>query len=519
MLYRSHTARRQPIRLLLAIVCLLGLGGCAQGWRPAMTGSSAILPQTLGGPQMAPPAPMSLTTKTNADSKSASTSRATVRGQTPRSAPFDPYAGGSNEYARRPMPGSGNSDPNVQPAQYQPGSTAPPGPGFDPPPGFLSSPEEPPVDLESAVGPDFGDPLPGTPVPIDVEVQEARTGQFTIGVGVNSDAGVTGQVILDERNFDATRLPTSWNDFANGTAFRGAGQGFRVEAIPGNQVQRYLVSFTEPYLFDTQVSLNLSGFFYDRRFFDWDEQRLGGRVGLGYRITPDLSFSTALRMENVNIHDPRVLGIPELDDVIGDNSLFSPRFTLTHDTRDIPFAPTEGHYIELAYEQVFGSFDYPRGELDFRKYFLVTERPDGSGRHTLAYSFGLGFSGSQTPIFENFFAGGYSTIRGFDFRGASPVKNTVVVGGQFRMLGSVEYFFPLTADDMLKGVVFCDFGTVEEEIAIHGDDYRVAPGFGLRIQVPALGPAPIALDLAVPVAREDTDNIQNFSFFFGFNRS
>jgi outer membrane protein insertion porin family len=352
-----------------------------------------------------------------------------------------------------------------------------------------------------------------------VEVQEARTGQFTIGVGVNSDAGVTGQVILDERNFDATRIPTSWNDFANGTAFRGAGQGFRVEAIPGNQVQRYLVSFTEPYLFDTQVSLNLSGFFYDRRFFDWDEQRLGGRVGLGYRITPDLSFSTALRMENVNIHDPRVVGVPELDDVIGDNSLFSPRFTLTHDTRDIPFAPTEGHYIELAYEQVFGSFDYPRGEFDFRKYFLVTERPDGSGRHTLAYSMSLGFSGSQTPIFENFFAGGYSTLRGFDFRGASPVKNTVVVGGEFRMLGAVEYFFPLTADDMLKGVVFCDFGTVEEQIALHGDQYRVAPGFGLRIQVPALGPAPIALDLAVPVAHADTDNIQNFSFFFGFNRS
>jgi outer membrane protein insertion porin family len=46
----------------------------------------------------------------------------------------------------------------------------------------------------------------------------------------------------------------------------------------------------------------------------------------------------------------------------------------------------------------------------------------------------------------------------------------------------------------------------------------VAPGFGLRISVPALGPAPIAVDLAVPVAREDTDDIQNFSFFFGFGR-
>jgi outer membrane protein insertion porin family len=33
-----------------------------------------------------------------------------------------------------------------------------------------------------------------------------------------------------------------------------------------------------------------------------------------------------------------------------------------------------------------------------------------------------------------------------------------------------------------------------------------------------MGPAPIALDFAVPVAREDTDRIQNFSFFVGFGR-
>jgi outer membrane protein insertion porin family len=280
-----------------------------------------------------------------------------------------------------------------------------------------------------------------------------------------------------------------------------------------------MVNFVEPYLFDTQISFSVSGFLYSRRYFDWDEERLGGRVALGYRLTPDLSVSAALRAEKVTIFEPRVTGVPELDEVIGDNSLFSPRFTLTHDTRDLPFSPTEGHYIELSYEQVFGSFDYPRGEFDFRKYFLVAERPDGSGRHTLAYNFQLGFSGSQTPVFENFFAGGYSTLRGFDFRGASPVNGSVIVGGEFRFLGAVEYFFPLTADDMVKGVVFCDFGTVEEKIDINFDDYRVSPGFGLRISVPALGPAPIALDLAVPVAREDTDDIQNFSFFFGFGRS
>jgi hypothetical protein len=33
-----------------------------------------------------------------------------------------------------------------------------------------------------------------------------------------------------------------------------------------------------------------------------------------------------------------------------------------------------------------------------------------------------------------------------------------------------------------------------------------------------MGPAPIALDFAVPVAHANGDNIQNFAFYVGFGR-
>lgn len=362
------------------------------------------------------------------------------------------------------------------------------------------------------------EPLPGTPVPLDVMVEEARTGRFMFGAGINSDAGVTGQITIDERNFDIFGFPTSWSEIWRGEAFRGRGQAFRLEAMPGTEVQRYLVNFTEPYLFWTPISLNVSGFLYDRGYFDWNESRAGGRLGLGYRLTPDLSVSTALRMEDVDITDPRVRGVTQLDEVLGSNDFYSSQYALRHDTRDLPFAPTEGHLIELKYEQAFGEHDYPRGEVDLRKYFLVRERPDGSGRHTVAVSAGAGISGSNTPLFENYFAGGFSTIRGFDFRGASPVASTVIVGGRLRLLGSVEYVMPLTADDMIKGVAFCDWGTVEQEITINEDNFRIAPGFGFRISVPALGPAPLAFDFAFPVAKADTDDERIFSFFFGVGR-
>ena len=68
------------------------------------------------------------------------------------------------------------------------------------------------------------------------------------GVGVNSDAGLVGNITLDEQNFDWTKVPTSWEDIMEGRAFRGAGERFRLELVPGTQVQRYMISFQEPYL-------------------------------------------------------------------------------------------------------------------------------------------------------------------------------------------------------------------------------------------------------------------------------
>ena len=499
-----------------------------------------------------------------------------IRGQSPG---YGPSYGGANEttpgstnYTRGPMPISGGQPattpgypsayaaPTTQPApinRYQTEATTQqpafpsPQPAFAPPPlppppadafqpanpyqpGNLNvAPQGTPLPPPgSAFGPTFPWFTPPSNIPqtaqelgppptatdLDIFVEETRTGRFMFGVGVNSDAGVTGQITIDERNFDISRYPTSFDDVLNGTALRGAGQGFRMEAQPGNRVQRYLISFTNPYLFSTNVSLSTSAFYYDRNYFDWTESRYGGRLGFGYRLTPDLSTSFSLRAENVNIFDPRVLGVEELDRSLGNTDLFSGTVQLAHDTRDLPFMPTEGHLLQMSYEQAFGSFDYPRGEIDYYQYFMLRERPDGTGRHTLAFSSRVGVTGSQTPIFENYFAGGFSTLRGYSFRGASPVDNSVRVGGEFRFLNSVEYFFPLTADDMIKGVVFCDFGTIEEKVQIKGDNFRVAPGFGLRIAVPALGPAPLALDFAFPVASAPGDDEQTFSFFFGASR-
>ena len=351
----------------------------------------------------------------------------------------------------------------------------------------------------------------------------ARTGRIMFGGAVNSDAGVTGQITVDERNFDIMRWPRSFRDLFGGTAFRGAGQTFRVEAAPGSNFDRYSMQFADPNLFGyLPISFSASGFLYDRRFDNWDENRLGGRLALGYRITPDLSLAVGFGGQNVKIDDIRPPGVsPELDSEVGSNKLYSGSISLTHNTRDSPIQPSEGHFFEFQFKETFGDYNYSRIEVEYRKYWLLSSRADGSGKQTLSFGTQLGFSGDDTPVFENFFAGGYATLRGFDFRGASPVvggPNGVEVGGEFQFLNSVEYMFPITADDAFRGVAFCDFGTVEESVKLDSDTFRVSPGLGLRVAIPALGPAPLAFDFAVPVAKAEFDKERTFSFYMSLIR-
>lgn len=439
---------------------------------------------------------------------------------------------GSERVAQQPLysPQPGSYTPIAPPAGVYGGQpyTVPPGGAYggQAVPGLPPAGQPWPAPTDGSAIPGFPDAAPSilgdrpapppNMTPLDVYVNETRTGKFMFGVGVNSDAGVNGQITIDERNFDIWNPPTSWDDFLNGTAWRGRGQGFRLEAQPGSQVQRYLVSFTEPYLFDTPITMGLSAFYFQRRYFDWDEERVGGRMAYGYRLTPNLSLSLAGRAEDVEISRPRVAGVPALDAVLGSTDFYSGRVTMVHDTRDNSFVAGQGHYMELGLEQGFGEFSYPRADIDYRQYFTVRERPDGTGKHIVALSSRVGFSGSDTPLFERYYAGGYSTMRGFAFRGASPTDTTVRVGGNFQFLNSAEYFFPLTADDMVRGTFFVDYGTVEETAKI--ENFRVAPGFGVLLNIPALGPAPLAINFAFPIMSADTDQKQVFSFFFGASR-
>ena len=406
------------------------------------------------------------------------------------------------------------AQPCPQPApQFYPQPVSPP--GYVQPPEPIFGPGRIPGEPPST-----GEPL--RDLNLLFKGEESQTGRIMLGVGVNSDAGLVGNIVLEEHNFDWSRWPSSWEDIRNGTAWRGAGEYFRIEAMPGTEYQSYGVNFTEPYWTDLEgraVSLTLSGQYYERHFHRVAGAREGGRVGLGYQLTHDLTASVAFRAFNVNISNPVVPTPEALTEVLGNNGLYGFQVGLAHDTRDNQFLATEGHHIGVTFEEVIGTWVYPHVEMEFTQNFKLSERADGTGRHVLIFSNRAGFSGDDTPIYERYFAGGYSSLRGFEFHGVSPVNPATQqqIGGDFQLLNSVEYMFPITADDMLRGVFFVNGGTVEPMYNQWTDKYRVAVGFGLRISLPMMGPAPIALDFGFPIVKEPTDLTQVFSFFVGFN--
>ncbi|MDR3108114.1 MAG: BamA/TamA family outer membrane protein [Planctomycetaceae bacterium] len=397
--------------------------------------------------------------------------------------------------------------------------------------GYSSSPITPLLPSSSAgtntgVMP-FLDNLSGPPRPTiydvktNVKVQETQTGQFMVSLSVNSDSGLVGRIMLEEQNFDICRPPKNpfrLEDWRN--AYRGRGQTFRIEAMPGEYTSRYQVTWGTPYLFNLDYSFNSSAYYYQRYYDEWSEERLGGSITIGKNWTKD--FSTALSFDgaNVKLYHPAAPVSYDLMRSLGNNAYYAFGLSATHDTRNSPYLPSEGHMVTAGVDQVIGTDTFVRGHYDVRQYFMLRERPDRSGRWVLGLRSSASIAESNAPIYERYFAGGYTNLRGFEFRKVTPRDplNFAPIGGTLEFYNSAELVFPLTADDMVHGLFFVDSGTVQRNADKWDDEYRVSVGFGFRITIPFMGPAPIALDFGFPITKGEYDKLQLFTFSMGFMR-
>ena len=358
-----------------------------------------------------------------------------------------------------------------------------------------------------------------------VRVKETTTGMFAVQANVNSNAGLNGSIVLNQRNFDITRLPTSWSDLTSGKAFIGGGQELRIEAQPGTQFQRYAISLREPYLFDSRFGLTGSGYYFTRSYREYDEQRVGGRATLDYRLNnPYWRVNGSLRLEDVlatrtRQFQPSFPGQVDyapasITEDLGHSTLLGLRAGVTRDTRDSYLLPSSGSVLDFGFEQVVGDYTFPIGTFEGSLYNTIWQRKDGSGKHVLSNRTALTFLGTNAPVFERVYAGGIRSFRGFTFRGIGPYENGLNTGGTFAFLNTHEYQIPVMASDKLYLAAFIDHGTVDRSVTL--DNYRVSAGVGIRLQVPALGPLPLAFDFAVPLRKGPFDDKQLFQFYMGW---
>lgn len=353
-----------------------------------------------------------------------------------------------------------------------------------------------------------------------LEVEEQNTGSISFGVGLSSDVGVLGSIDLTQRNFDITDLPESPGEFFSGRSFRGAGQSFRLALQPGNEFSNYSLSFAEPHLFNSDYSISSSGFFRTRDFDDFDEQRFGGSLGFGRRFGDVWSGSVQARAENIEIDSISRRAPLDIFDVEGESLITTVGLSISRDTIENRLQPGRGSRLSFGIQRagaIGGDFDFTQLTADFQKFWtLQRDFLDRPSILSLRLNGGWIVEEDESPVFERFFAGGQRSFRGFEFRGVGPRGITPAgdlsddaVGGDWLLLLGLQYEFPLFGES-LRGVVFTDQGTVQEDVGL--DKWRVSIGTGVRIQVPFVSQAPFALDFAIPLVDEDNDETTIFSF-------
>lgn len=378
---------------------------------------------------------------------------------------------------------------------------------------------------------------------LKIAVREARTGNITFGAGFSSlEEGVIF-IELTQSNFDLF----NWRSF-----FQGDGQKFRVLLQVGTQSNEFLLSFEEPWLFEQRLAFGFQFFRTETDFVSsfYNELRLGFEVYFRRRLFELVDGRLAYRLENVDIFDvdPRVSGLIRREQ--GERTVSKLTLDLVRDTRNRLVFTSSGNRVSLqtslAGTALGGDTDYLLLDLrgaqfiptfrwpvdqnlsiigrmgtiidlddEFKEVTLDDEvfAIDRDGRLLLDES-GDPFLTNMIerpniPIFDRFFLGGPSSLRGFDYREVGPRDQFgESLGGKSYGFMSLEYTFQIV--EQFQVAFFYDWGFVNADTAdFNPVDYNDNVGFGVRMLV--LG-APMRLDFGIPLTSGWTDENDNRFF-------
>ena len=387
--------------------------------------------------------------------------------------------------------------------------------------------------------------VPGTTDQVDVviSVKERTSGSFMFGLGYSQLAGLITSVSVVQNNFF------------------GSGNRVGVTVQNNSYVKRLDFSYFDPYFTDDGISVGYNLVYREQDYEDAniaaytsDNGSLQAIFGIPLTETDTVAITFGIDSNSINTI-PGLTPDPLIDyiDAVGKRTFNAWRteFAFARDSRNAYFNPTRGTYQRIAAEVALpgSTVEYYRLNYQFARYWPISRALVLLTSAEIGYGDSYGdphvrdipvFSDTGEPIFdedgnpvtrrlvaeglpffENFYAGGVRSIRGFEDNTLGPSFINPArpdfrqpLGGALKTVGSVELIFPTLFDnDATRLSAFLDFGNVFEDAdAFDVGEFRASVGLSLQWQAPI---GPIVINLAQPILSEDDDQTEKLQFSFG----
>lgn len=325
---------------------------------------------------------------------------------------------------------------------------------------------------------------------VEIRLDKRKPGSYATSLGYSSSDGPRGTFALTHRNLFRRNML------------------FRLRARWGTLGYLYDTTLTEPWLIGrTSGSVQFLG----RKLEEDDDVRaLQGSFGINrklmeyQRLNLQYSFRYLRDTSIAAIHPQSSTTVSSLTFLWSQDSTFPKLNPIRGTLNEVT--------IEYAGRFLGGESSFIKTVTDTRYYRQLT----GFGL-VLATALRLGITtGLQTDIlhdggtelisFERFWAGGSTTVRGYEDRGLGPADSTGKHRGNLQFIFNTELRFPIF--DPIRGIIFFDSGNVWN--SVQDIQYEWLPssiGIGIRLHIgPLIGGVDYAYPL-IPVQDVPTNSI------------